>query len=301
MRSSSFLLRSLLYSLPVGLRMIPILLAAGYILFMIATFLESQPVALLFVFAVINIPLSIFIFLCSVRCGLVQMKASGPPMIKKLLGITLKFMRFNLPIYILCIKLIGIGGSIVLVKFLVPEVWNTLFEDFRMSMLTRPLLVLEAIANVPMLIIPIFALANAVAIAVMGTNIAAMADTAAYKGPNHDQIWGLAAQFTRLLMLGLLVLVLPWLIVIAQFGNPMVGVGALFLMSEEFFIGLPLYNAWSSCVMAAGMALAYVYTKEDLAEAKILEQAEFDGPQFDRDELRELRASRQKKMLAARA
>ena len=294
MRSLSFIFRSLLVSIPVGLRMIPILLALAFMLYLIVDFLADQPVALLFVFAIINIPLSIFIFLCSVRCGLVQIKASGPPVVKKLINITLKFMRFNLPLYILCIKVIGLGGSILLVKFMVPEVWATLFQDFRMSMLTRPDQLLKAIINVPIAIIPIFAFSNAVAIAVMGTNVGALCHTAAYKGPNHDQIWGLAAQFTRLLLLGVLVLVLPWVLIIAYFGNPLVGIGAMVLLSEEFYIGLPFYNAWSSCVMAAGMAIAYAYTLEDNETNKIMEQAAFDGPVFERDDLRELRASRQR-------
>ncbi len=293
MRTLSFLLRSLLYSLPVGLRMIPILLALGYTLYMIATFLSGQPVALLFVFAVINIPLSVFIFITSVRCGLVQFGATGAPVVKKLMMITIKFLRFNLFIYLLCMFVVGFGGSIVLVKFLVPEVWHVLFTDFRMSMLARPAAVLEAIVNVPMAIIPMFAFANALTIAIMGTNVAALADTAADRGPNHDQIWGLGAQFTRLLILGLLTLVLPWVIVIATFGNPLVGIGAMYLMSENFFIGLPLYNAWSYCVMAAGMALAYIYTQQDLQENKQREQAQFDGHVFNTEELRELRASRQ--------
>ena len=182
MRSLSFIFRSLLLSIPVGLRMIPILLAVGYALYMIVNFLGDQPVALLFVFGVINIPLSIFIFLASVRCGLVQLKASGPPVVKMLFNITFKFMRFNMMIYILCIKVIGVGGSILLVKFLVPEVWDVLFRDFRMSMLTRPEQLFEAIINVPLAIIPMFALANSVAIAVMGTNIAALGATAAVRG-----------------------------------------------------------------------------------------------------------------------
>lgn len=296
MRTLSFIFRSFLVSLLVGLRMIPILIAVGFVLYLIVDFLADQPVALLFVFAIINIPLSIFLFLCAVRCGLVQIRASGPPVVKLLINITLKFMRFNLPVYILCVTVIGVGGSLLLVKFSVPHVWETLFQDFRMSMITRPTQLLEAIINVPMLIIPTFALANAVAIAVMGTNIGALCHTAAYKGPNHDQIWGLAAQFTRLLLLGLLVLVLPWILIIANFGNPLVGIGALILLSDQFFLALNAYNIWTYCVMAAGMAIAYAYTLEDLERNKIMEQAEFDGPVFERDDLRELRASRQRAM-----
>lgn len=299
MRSIAFIFRSLWVSIAVALRMVPILLLTGFTLYLILDFLKDEPLALLFVLGIIYTPLTIFLYIAAIRCGLVSLKASGAPQVKKLISATFRFMRFNMLIHILCFVVVGIGGTTMLIKFMAPQVWEVLFDDFGFYMIKYPMRFVEAIANVPLAIFPIFALSNVVAIALMGTNAAGLGATAAVYGPNHDAVWGLSKQFTRLFLLGLLVLVAPWMAIILYLGTPMTGISHLNELHEWVFIGMPFFNAWSWCVMAAGMALAYVYTLEDYDAERAQEREEQIGHVFDRDELRALRQSRQQSMSVA--
>jgi len=298
MRSLTFLFRAILLSFPVGLRMIPIILAVAYGAFLLFSFLfdifAEHPFVLLFVSIPITWYISVFVHLMAVRCGLVQLKASGPPIIKKLLAISLRYMFFQFIIYALCMIVIGVGVTGLLIYVLAPEIWQDILAGLEMrSTSDRRALWERTWADAPLFLYIPSAIAPLIGYALIGTNTAALCATAAVRGPQHDLVWGLGAQFKPLFFIAVVVTAVPGAIWVVYIGDQGDLAGSFNDLPVNALIGYAAFSVWSYCIMAAGMALGYSYTLDDMEREKAMEQAAFVGHVFDKEELRELRAMRQ--------
>jgi len=287
-----FILHSFYYSIFVALRMIPILLATGFTLFLVVRFLQTEPLALVIVIGAIYIPLLLFLYLNSLRAALVAMRQTGPPVVAKLWMGTVRLMRFSFLLNNLILGLVGMGGTVALLLWKRPDLWQFIFREIeRDDVFTLETWTFLA-AEVPVAVLPIWAFATSISIGIIGTSAAATAAWVAERGPNHDALWGLLEDFPRLFILALLVVFLPTVAIMYLVGGPMVGLDTIMSLPWPILIAAPVYIAWIICVIAAGKALAYARTAIAIEERFNAEQDAMVGDAISQEDLRAMRQER---------
>lgn len=269
------------------------LVASGFGIFMLFSTLWGHPFGIFFVLALTFFPGLVFLYLSCVRAGLVALKASGPPNMKKLGTATIRMFRFNIMLNNLTMTLVGLGGSTLILVYLTPDVWAELKDGFEIKDLADVGEILKRVVKIPLAVLLMLTLALSVSNGIIGTSSAAVAASAADTGPNHHTLWGVTRQFFPLFVLSMLVLWLPALIVVYSVGGPLEPLSKLGEMSIVFFLCLPFYLIWAGCAICGGKALAYVQTFKDLEKEWIKEREDMIGEIVPQENLRSLRLERQ--------
>ena len=264
--------------------------------FVIALFMYAlwdYPFGIFFVLVLSLFPGLVFLYLSCVRAGLVALKASGPPNLKKLGNGTIRMFRFNIMINNMIMVTFGLGGSVLFLNIVKPELWKLLRQDLSIETLSDITHVLNLLGQLPLAIILIFFFALSVSVGIIGTSSGAVGATAADQGPNHDAIWGVTRQFKQLFALALFVLVLPGFLFTLSFGGPLAPISSLSGQPPALYFGIAGYMIWAGCAVCAGKALAYVQTKLDHAAEWEQERSDMLGEAVPEGNLRELRLRRQ--------
>lgn len=295
MKIMSFIGRSLLLSISVTFRMLAIIAVAAFAAYMLFRLLSEQPIALIFVIFVLFVPTLMFLYLNAIRAGLVALKASGPPNVKKLFMGTLKLSRFNMMLNNLILTLIGLGGSVLFLKLLMPELWTALTTDLSFSSVTGAEAALETFGRLPSALPVFWALAISISVGVVGTSSGAVAASSAEDGPNHDAVWGVTQQFVPLFALASLLYLVPTLLIVLSAGGPFEPLFPVLAQPLGIWGISILYFLWSICAICAGKAIAYVHTVDVAEQERQQMHADMLGQVVDTEDLRALRLARQEK------
>jgi len=290
---ATFLRRALVLSVNVTLRMSLMLITSVFVLFMIFAFLREHPLGFLFAMVLTFFPGLVFLYLSCVRAGLVAIKASGPPDIKKLGLATIKLFRFNIMLNNLTMTLIGLGGSVLFMMIMTPAIWASIKDGFEISDLGDITEVLGRLAQMPLGILLVLTFGLSISNGIIGTSTAAVAASAADKGPNHHTLWGVTRQFFPLFLLSMLVLWLPTLALVLCLGGPLNPLSSFAGLSIVALICTALFLIWAGCAICGGKALAYAQTRTDMAEEWVKERDGMLGDIVPEANLRELRMKRQ--------
>lgn len=275
--------------------MLVVVFAVSFVCYVILYVLGDQPVAILFLVVVLFIPTLVFIYLSAIRAGLVSLKASGPPNVKKLGMATLKLSRFNMMINNLILSLFGLGGSVLFLVVLMPDLWNALTNDLSLDAFTDSEIARDSFGQLPSALPFFWALAAAISVGVIGTSSAAVAATAAEDGPNHDAVWGVTQQFLPQFTLTALLLILPCVLIILASGSPFEPILPLLDQPLHVWLGAFFYLIWAGCAICAGKALAYVRTVEVMEIERQKMHSDMLGEVIDSNDLRAMRLARQEK------
>ena len=289
-----FILKSLYISIFVALRMVPIILVAGFSLVFVISFFLSEPLALIMILGVVYLPLTMFLYLAALRAGLMSLRATEPPLIKKLWQGTIRLMRFQLMLTNMVVMLLGVGVSVVILVTQFPETWDVIRNELGAKTILDKDFMLALAAQIPLGLIAVFAFAMSVAIGLIGVSAAATGAFAAVRGPNHDMLWGVTEKFFPLFGFAFLILVLPALGLIVALGGPMAGLDHLIALPVTSLVAIPLYLAWAACALCAAKALAYVRTVTDTEARFQASQDAMLGEFVEEDDLRAMRIARQK-------
>ena len=291
---TTFLIKALGLSFNVMLRMFIMLAASFGLVFLLVGFMFEEPLGILVILGFTLFPGLVFLYLSCVRAGLVAIKASGPPNVKKLAFGTIKLFRFNIMLNNLIITLVGLGGSVLLMVLGTPEVWASFKHDMAVEDLSDFSLFIERLLQIPIGVMLIVVFALSISNGVMGTTTAAVAASCAEVGPNHHALWGATRQFFPLFVLSMIVLFIPmgWF-VISQ-GGPLVPFSEIGELNIFLFLAGPVYLVWAGCAICGGKALAYAQTAQDLEDEWQKERDDMIGEVVPEDNLRALRLQRQK-------
>jgi len=278
----------------VTLRMFVMLAVSAFGIYMLFAFLWEHPFGIFFVLALTFFPGLVFLYLSCVRAGLVALKASGPPNLKKLGTATIRMFRFNVMINNLIITLFGIGGSVLIMVYLTPTIWADLSQEFEFADLADLGELAERILQMPIAVVLMLTLAISISTGVIGASSAAVAASAAEVGPSHHPLWGITRQFFPLFVLSLLILVVPISILALSKGGFLTPIYAFGEMGFTFYALIPVYAVWAGCALCGGKALAYVQTVKDMEYEWVKERDDMLGDIVPQDNLRSLRLKRQK-------
>jgi len=204
-----FILRSIGLSLAVALRMLPVLLVSLGALGLMYQLLGSSPVTFFVILAAFYLPLLVFLFVCSVRAGLMALRATNPLDLKRLMTYTIRVMRLNFMLNNTIVGVLGVGSAVIAVLALKPDLVQQLREGTGIESFGELKEIFVLFGRFPFFVFPIIALGACISIGANGGSIAASAAAAASRGPNHDLLFGLARQFRHLFALGFVLLVVP--------------------------------------------------------------------------------------------
>ena len=269
------------------------LVTSAFVVFMIFALLREHPLGILLAVALTFFPGLVFLYLSCVRAGLVAIKASGPPDIKKLGVATIRLFRFNIMLNNVTMTILGLGGSVLFMILFTPSVWADLKAGFDLSDITNLPEMLSKLSQMPLGILLMLTFGLSVSNGIIGTSTAAVAANAADQGPNHHALWGITRQFFPLFVLSMLVLWLPTLAIVLYLGGPLEPLSSLAGLNIIFVLSLPLILVWAGCTICGGKALAYAQTREDMADEWVKERDDMLGEIVPEDNLRELRMKRQ--------
>ena len=269
------------------------LAATAFLVGLLIYALWDYPFGIFFVLVLSLFPGLVFLYLSCVRAGLVALKASGPPNLKKLGTGIIRMFRFNIMINNMIMITFGLGGSVLFLNLVNPDLWKLLRQDFSIETVTDLTHALSLLGELPLAVILILFFALSVSVGIIGTASGAVGATAADQGPNHDAIWGVTRQFKQLFALSIFVLLLPAFVLSMTFGGPLAPISSLSGQPMALYFGLAGYLIWAGCAVCAGKALAYVQTKQDLAAEWEQERSDMLGEAVPQSNLRELRLRRQ--------
>jgi len=274
---ATFITKALVLSINVTLRMFVMLAVSAFGIYMLFAFLWEHPFGIFFVLALTFFPGLVFLYLSCVRAGLVALKASGPPNLKKLGTATIRMFRFNVMINNLIITLFGIGGSVLIMVYLTPTIWADLSQEFEFADLADLGELAERILQMPIAVVLMLTLAISISTGVIGASSAAVAASAAEVGPSHHPLWGITRQFFPLFVLSLLILVVPISILALSKGGFLTPIYAFGEMGFTFYALIPVYAVWAGCALCGGKALAYVQTVKDMEYEWVKERDDMLG------------------------
>ncbi len=309
MSLTRFLASSLSLSFPVLLRMLPIFIMTGVILFGAVYALLDYPGYLFFAAAIAFFPLLAFLFICSIRAGLVHRRQSRGPELAKLVrkSLLVGAIQAGLGIFYAVLSL----GAIALT--LRPQslgAWRdlqTTFEagkDAGQSEL-ETLMSLNPAAVYALLAAFLIYLAIYVALSVP---IAAHSASAAVNGPRHEFFFGLGRKFVPLTIVGLISVAVSYIgpVVLAAAVFQSVPVDFTAMMADELWSsanipvaiylgGYGLLTAWTSSFYGAACAVAYIDVRDHLEQEHQIAMGSIlanTGPQTDLAEMMRERTAR---------
>ena len=289
----AFLFKTLIISLHVGVRMIPVLGITFYSLYMLFIFFQESELALFLIGVIIYMPLLMFLYLCAVRAGLAALGATTAPAFGKLFKGAIRLIRFHFMISNLVVTLVGFGGAALVIWLTNPEFLQVLGNKSDRGLLFDINTLVNDFSNIPAIALIFPSLGVSIAAGLVGTSLGATAAWAAERGPAHDLIWGITKQFSLLFLTATLVLVGPMALLILSLGGPFASVWNVFFLPQSILIGYGAFTLWAICVVAASMAVAYVKNLKDMEADKLKMESEMMGQSYDENGLRELRLSRQ--------
>lgn len=291
---ATFIFRSLKLSVPVALRMLPIILLSLVAVALFYNLMTSSPVIFFVVMAAAYLPLLVFLFVCAVRAGLMSLRATAPVDLKRLGETTVRVMRFNFMLNNVIVGVIGVGVAVLSVLVLQPGLIRRAREGFELETLSDLEDIFIFAGQFPLFVLPIIGLGACISIAANGSSVAAASASAAARGPNHDLLFGLARQFPQLFCLGLLIVFLPLCLMQFYAGGLRATLADAFALGLPLYVGGPLYLGWAVCAIAAGMSMAYVITLAQNKDDKSTQKDEMMGDKYGSDDIRALRQARQR-------
>ena len=269
------------------------LFASFFIVALLVLFLIEYPLGLLFILALTLFPGLVFLYLSCIRAGLVALKASGPPNVKKLAVGTIRMFRFNIMLNNLIVTLVGLGGAIGLIMVMTPDVWVQINESADIRSAKAISVFLEKLSMIPIMALLMPMVALSLSNGLVGTSSASVAASAADIGPSHPALWGLARKFLPLFTLSLLVLVLPTALLVYALGGFQADLSDMANLDLPNIVFVSLYLVWAGCAVCAGKALAYAEAVKDMELEFQKERDDMMGEIVPEDNLRELRLKRQ--------
>ncbi|MHA1129017.1 MAG: hypothetical protein ACTSRN_08735, partial [Alphaproteobacteria bacterium] len=209
-------------------------------------------------------------------------------------GVVFRIARFSLPLMWVVTVLFGLSVTITGLRLFNSDFIAEFQRAQEVESMRNIAYFIDLAGQFPVVLIGGWLLGACVAFSLLGVSVAAQSARAAVKAPNHHSIWGLAAEFSNLLILSLLLVILPFIAAIFTIGTDATLVD-LTTLGPVAFYGALGYGTWSICALAAGAALAYSLTLES-TERKHQEILDAIGgaaqPTVD---LKALRQSRMKK------
>lgn len=289
----AFLFRTLIVSVSVGVRMMPVLGVTFYSIYMVVLALGNHVLAIFASAVILYLPLLMFLTLCAVRAGLASLRATTAPDFKKLAIGSLRLMRFHFMIGNLVFTLVGLGGVGAILWFTAPGLIELLTNIGSLAgVLDIPALA-ASLTEIPAIALVVIPFAIAIAVGLVGTSLGGTAAWAAERGPEHDLIWGVTNQFRYIFSTALIVLVLPALLVVFYIGGPFASAMGLIFLGKPLLSAIGLYALWAICALAAAMAVAYVKNIEDIEKRRVADEMSLMGRALDTSDVRALRQSRQ--------
>lgn len=291
----NFLFRSLRLSLIVTLYWLPVLAVVNYAAYNIMRFFQDEPIAMVMIFFLLVMPYFVIQGILAIRGGMTALGVTNGADLNMLGTVTVRVMRFNLPIIMIVTALFGLAATMLAFRL----TGSTWLEDVTRAVSfttnTNLILLLTRIGEFPVIFLGGWIVGLSVAIGLMGVTTAGAAAMAASRPPNHHTIWGLTGEFKNLFFLSLSVMAIPYLLALFALANPWGTIGDLTQLSPVLSYGVAGIFLWSICVISAGIALAYSLTVEVEEEKQEAMMAAIGGATHAAPvDLKSLRQSRMK-------
>ena len=302
MSLTRFLASSLLLSFPVLLRMLPIFIVTGVVVFGAVYALIDYPRYLVFVAAIAFFPLMAFLFICSIRAGLVHRRQSRGPELAKLVrkSLLIGAIQAGLGIFY---AVLSLGAVAITLRPQSLGEWRDLQKTIEAGKAAgqtelATLMSIDSLTVYALLAALMIYLAIYVALSVP---IAAHSASAAVNGPKHEFFYGVGRKFVPLSIVGLISVAVSYVgpLVLAAIIFKSVPIDYTAMMANGLWSsanipvamylgGYGLLAAWTSSFYGAACAVAYVDVRDhieqehQIAMGTILASA---GPQTDLAEM----------------
>ena len=310
----NFFIRSIWLSLTVALFWLPVLVIFGYGVRFVLELLQNEPIALGMIIVLSIQPVLVLLAIFAIRGGMMALKVTRGTDLHSLGKVAFRILRFNLPLMWIVTTLFGLATTITGLRLMessfVSDIQNggeseparVIKSDFgaqfqRVTESESKLdisNIIDLVGGFPIILVGGWLLGACIAFALLGVSVAAQSARAAVKPPNHHSIWGMAAEFSNLLILSLVLVVAPFIVGVFAIGTDAT-LRDLTALDPVVFYSMLGYGTWTICALAAGAALAYSLTLES-TERKHQEILDAIGgaaqPTVD---LKSLRQSRMKK------
>ncbi|MEM9010510.1 MAG: hypothetical protein AAGE18_04735 [Pseudomonadota bacterium] len=309
-----FLGRSLLLSVPVALRLLPIILLVAAFAWLFFSNVEN-PILLLAVLFGGLYPTMAFLVLSGIRAGQMQLRVTTAPSANGLLRAIFRLISANFGLA-LNVFTIALTPAVAVWLLLDAEALALVRAAIGLDSIALSTLLERAAANSVLLTALVWA-AGTVAFALLGVPMAATAANAGSNRPNHEVIWGIGRQAGKLALLSAVFIGLPLMLfhsvrifvmptdldltplLLAPEGDPEQALAALDPLVESaadallLLAAFALYLLYLPCILMAGLARAY---HDTVAENEAERAARWDEileghPTID--DLHELRVRRQ--------
>ncbi|MBL4873586.1 MAG: hypothetical protein JKY41_09380 [Rhodobacteraceae bacterium] len=310
----NFFLRSIWLSLTVALFWLPVLVIFGYGVRFVFEILKNEPIALGMVIVLSIQPVLVLLSIFAIRGGMMALKVTRGTDLNSLGKVVFRIVRFNLPLMWVVTVLFGLSTTITGLRLmesnLVSDIQNleanepvrTINSDFgaQFQRVTESESKLD-ISNIidlagefPVILVGGWLLGACIAFALLGVSVAAQSARAVDKPPNHHTIWGMASEFSNLLVLSLVLVIVPFIIGVGAIGIDATLADLTALDTIVFYSALG-YGTWAICALAAGAALAYSLTLKSTERKHQAILAAIGGAAQPTVDLKSLRQSRMKK------
>ncbi len=257
----SFIIRSIWLSLTVALFWLPVLVVVGYGVRFLFEIFQNEPIALGMVIVISVQPILVLLAIFAIRGGMMALKVTRGTDLNSLGAVVFRIVRFNLPLMWGVTILFGLSTTITGLRLLNSDFTAELEQAKETGSMLDIGLLIELIGQFPVFLIGGWLLGACVSFALLGVSVAAQSARAAVKPPSHHSIWGMASEFTNLLILSLILIIIPFIAAIFAIGTDAKLVD-LTALNPIAFYGALGYGTWAICALAAGAALAYSLTLE---------------------------------------
>ncbi len=260
--------------------MLPIFIMTGVLVFGAVYALIDYPVYLLFASAIAFFPLMAFLFICSIRAGLVHRRQSRGPELAKLVrkSLLIGLVQAGLGLFYVVLS----AGALALT--LRPQSLRE-WQDLAVTMQTG-----EAAGQSDMQVLwaispaAVYGLLAALLIYLMiyvalSVPIAAHSASAAVNGPKHEFFYGLGRKFVPLAIMGLITAAISYIgptllatltLKSASIDYPSILVNGIWnadnIPLAIYLGGYALLTAWMSSLYGAACAVAYIDVRDHIDE-----------------------------------
>ena len=310
-----FLASSLSLSIPVLLRMLPIFLMTGLVLFGAVTALIDYPGYLVFGIAVVFFPLIAFLSLCAIRAGLVHRRQSRGPELSRLVRKSLLLGLVQAGLFTFYIVL-AVGAVAMTLRPASLAEWGALGTRVRENQ-SAGASALEVIWQLSPLLLSALIGASLIYASVyvaFSVPFAAHGASAGVNGPRHEFLFGLGRRFLPLSCVMVLSAIiyygLPPILFAAILKSAPIDFGSLFVegiwrsdnLSVALYLGsIALLNFWLWCWFGAASAVAYIDVRDHIEEEHQIAMGAIRATAGPKTDLAELMRSRTERLRSASA